>query len=358
MLGKLGIRTEAYPFDFSRVTLDGVIHFVENGFDTGFFPPGPPPFRPECVGIWVLFRGQHTAFAHFDLNDVRIQDAFKRKMERWDTLLRSQDGEPVTFFRTVAARSPLDELTLVERFNNAVERINPNLNFRTVVSVHDQRFFDSPAGVDPRPATAFCPMDERTMLWGVDYTEGPDKTLFDRCQSGYGHVVAMSMNDDTWRAVAEGSFWRGGQANGTGPIFRAHDDTSEATLVSPDDLASWGQFKWRSHDNIALIDGVASVGGTCIGVGSSKCSQEGHCPTCGSVDWHKAGRPFRTERPFTDEEDDILLVHLYRILTGGDKVEAVEQLAHELGRGAYEVICRIQFLTNNSTKLADGVDFP
>ena len=66
--------------------------------------------------------------------------------------------------------------------------------------------------------------------------------------------------------------------------------------------------------------------------------------------------PFRTERPFTDEEDELLLIHLYKILTGGDKVEAVEQLAHEMNRGAYEIICRIQFLTSNSTKIADGID--
>jgi hypothetical protein len=49
------------------------------------------------------------------------------------------------------------------------------------------------------------------------------------------------------------------------------------------------------------------------------------------------------------------LVHLYRIMTGGDKVEVVEQLAHEMNRGAFEVICRIQFLTNSSTKIAEGL---
>jgi len=126
-------------------------------------------------------------------------------------------------------------------------------------------------------------------------------------------------------------------------------------------------FPWRSHNNIALIDGTASVGGTCTGVHSTRAAASAFdastgapisvtCAECGNDDLHKAGKPFRTDRPFTDEEDDVLLVHLYKILMGGDKVEAVEQLAHEMERGAFEVICRIQFLTNSSTKIAEGLD--
>lgn len=314
ILGKLGLRTEAYPFDFSRCTLDGICHFIENGFDQGFFPPGNPPFKPECVGIWVLFRGQHTAFAHFDLNDPRIHEAFRRKIHRWNSLLDGKD--PVTFFRTVTAKNPEEELSLIPTFEECLRRRNPNLDFRTVVTVHDQQLGPTTQRLQP--------LTDRSSLWALEYSEDESKTLFDRSQQGYAEIVAHSLDEDNWPA---------NQCPGAAPR----------------------PSQWREHNNLALIDGIASVGGTCIGIGSTKC-KDMTCPFCGNTDFHKAGRPARTDRPFTDEEDELLLLHLYKILTGGDKVEAIEQLAHEMNRGAFEVICRIQFLTNSSTKIAEGID--
>lgn len=361
ILGKLGVRTEAYPFDFSRCTLDGVIHFVRNGFGEGFFPPGPPPFRPECVGIWVLFRGQHTAFAHFDLNDPKILAGFHRKIERWDSLLDSRD-EQVTFFRTVSARDPAEELKLIPELEAALQARNPLLDYRIVVAVHDQ-------GLAP-PATPLHALSERCSLWALTYTEGPSKSLFDRSQVGYAEIVAHSMNDELWPACTTSvpAGLVSTLSSSGSDYFSSSKGVRRAQLASgaesSDALSSgwvpWSdlsanRFPWRSHDNIALIDGVASVGGTCIGVGSTRCRNL-ECAFCGNTDFHKAGKPFRTNRPFTDEEDDLLLVHLYKILTGGDKIEAVEQLAHEMNRGAFEVICRIQFLTQSSTKITEGLD--
>ena len=342
ILGKLGIRTEAFPFDFSRVTMDGVIHFTTNGFGEGFFPPGPPPFRPECVGIWVLFRGQHTAFAHFDLNDPKIHHAFERKIERWNQLLDNRDGTPVTFFRTVAARDPTEELKLIPEWEAALRDRNPTLDYRNVVVLHDQQL-PSPAGaqktvteagVMPGPFVTqrLEPLTSKTQLWSLEYTEDESRTLFDRSQEGYTEIVAHSLDDNNWPAQTK-------------------------STVTGGDNASPHPRQWRSHNNIALIDGIASVGGTCIGVGSTKCNQS-KCLFCGNTNLHKAGKPFRSNRPFSDEEDELLLVHLYKILTGGDKVEAVEALAHEMDRGAFEVIMRLQFLTNSSTKIAEGLDLP
>ena len=315
ILGKLGIRSESYPFDFSRVTLDGVHQFVESGFGEGFFPPGSRPYRPECVGIWVLFRGRHTAFAHFDLNDPKILEAFERKFQRWDEALHG--STPVTFFRTVSAADPKDEVDAMPGLEEALSRKHPQLDFRIALCVHDQGFAE--------PCVRLNNLSPRTQVYCIGYTEDESHTLFDRSQSGYAEIVARVLNDDSWRS------------------------TDGDVAVDPK------LFGWRRHNNIALIDGVASVGGTCVGFGSKKCSDSGVCPFCGKGDWHKAGKPFRSNRPFTDEEDEVLLVHLYRILTGADKVAAVEQVAHEMNRGAFEVICRLQFLTNNSTKITDGL---
>ncbi len=52
----------------------------------------------------------------------------------------------------------------------------------------------------------------------------------------------------------------------------------------------------------------------------------------------------------------MLVAHLAKVLTlGGDRVEAVETIAHELGRGAFDVVCRLQHMTNSSLKLTAGL---
>ena len=467
ILGKLGYRKVAFPFDFSRVTLDGIIHFVTNGFDHGFFPPEGPPFHPECVGPWVLFRGQHTAFAHFDLNDPEVLSTFRRKQQRWLELLRPPPPPPpnvlnrddsiegsstateltplrsrVTFFRTVTAVDPRSELELIPVLEGSLRRQYPDLDYRIAIVVHDQgcKAMMTDASTNggnatkdavlfrAAAATELAPLSPRARLWILEYTEGPEKTLFDRSQDGYAAVVRAAMSDEGWpqdsgredgnevrgppaipswsrhavsfmprrewndteavsgiagdelnvyrdnalyvlrRDIQDGQCRSGGGRDTAGDVSsRPADATTGELLVWPAASAvTADRFPWRSHSNLALIAGVASVGGTCRGIGSTQyltavgAASAGQvvaarCVYCGNGDYHRAGKPHRTDRPFSSDEDDLLLVHLYRILTGGDKVEAVEQLAHELGRGAFEVICRLQFLTNSSLKVADGM---
>ncbi|EKG01955.1 hypothetical protein TCSYLVIO_007037 [Trypanosoma cruzi] len=342
ILGKLGLRTEAYPFDFSRCTLDGILHFIREGFAHGFYPPGLPPYRPECVGIWVLYRGQHTAFAHFDLNDPKIQAQFTRKMKRWDKLIDAPEM-PVTFFRTISARDPMEEIRLIPEVEAALVARNPTLDFRIVVVAHDQ-------GLVAR-SVELTPLSPRVSLWSLAYTRDASFTLFDRSQQAYADIVLHSLEEENWPLDPARMPTPVGLRDTEADYERRVLYRAGGADVSFDSLRA-DAFPWRSHDNIALIDGVASVGGTCVGVGSTRCT-DGRCAFCGSTDYHKAGRPFRTDRPFTAEEDQLILVHLYRILTGGDKIEAVEELAHKMNRGAFEVICRIQFLTNSSVKIMD-----
>ncbi|KAG8345177.1 hypothetical protein TRVL_04000 [Trypanosoma vivax] len=345
LLGKIGLRTEAYPFDFSRCTMDGIIHFVRNGFGDGFYPPGPPPYRPECVGIWVLFRGQHTAFAHFDLNDPDIRAQFVRKMNRWDKLIDTA-LVPVTFFRSIVARNPMDEIELVPELEEAIHARNPALDFRLVMIAHDQ-------GLVAR-SVELRPLSHRTTLWVLSYAHDDSLTLFDRAQQGYTEVALHSINEENWVSDQLATPAPVGLTEAEADYRRCVLFKIDGTDIPFESLTAEA-FPWHCHDNLALIDGVASVGGTCVGIGSTKYIN-GRCAFCGNTDYHKAERPFRTGRHFTAEEDQLILVHLYRILNGGDKIEAVEDLASQMNRGAFEVICRIQHLTDSSLKIIDYSD--
>ncbi|KPI88497.1 hypothetical protein ABL78_2393 [Leptomonas seymouri] len=366
ILGKLGLRTEAYPFDFSRVTIDGLIHFIRRGFDDGFYPPGRPPYRPECVGPWVLFRSQHTAFAHFDLNSPEVQAHFTAKINRFQRVLDGLET-PVTFFRTVTARFPQEELAMAAKLEATIAQRNPHLDFRIVLMVHDQGLVAT--------AAQLAPISPRVSLWVLQYREPPSRSLFDRTHDAYRTAVVHSVEESNWPALYPAVVDEAGStAYAPAPVglsedaydavrqlYRADQKTRLADVPLEDMTRE--RFPWRSHNNLALIDGIASVGGTCVGIGSTDmlCDpaepwKPKRCRYCGSATFHAAGRPSRTERPFTEEEDQLVLVHLYKILTGGDKVAAVEQLAHEMQRGTYEVICRIQYLTNASTKIMDSID--
>jgi hypothetical protein len=358
MLGKLGYRTEAYPMDFSRCTLDGIIHFIRNGFADGFYPPGPPPYKPECVGIWVLFRGQHTAFAHFDLNSEKIRKGFERKMERWDEALDGKLG-PLHFFRTVTARNPREELDLIPELENALLERNPKLDFRLSVAVHDQNLSRT---------TLMQPLSKRAALWTIEYTADESKTLFDRAHDGYEEIVQTSVlfpeETNDWPPSPFSS------SSSSRKIFWK-DSGKEISLPEQAELFTLEKFPWRSHENISLIDGTASVAGTCTGIGStsaiptfSLADQENNnypfkCNYCGNEKGHPAVKKKKSvdeDRPFTELEDEVLVAHLCKILVmGSDRVEAVESIAHELGRTSFEVVCRLQYLTNSSLKLTEGL---
>ncbi|EPY26419.1 hypothetical protein AGDE_08374 [Angomonas deanei] len=268
---------------------------------------------------------------------------------------------PVTFLRTVTARDPREELALASQLEECIASRNPCLDFRVVFMVHDQGL--------RAPSVELAPLSQRMSLWALSYDLTAGDSLFDKCSKAYTSVLMHTVDDANWplspvnvaRDPLHLSYL---YANAEKRVLYA-DDTVRYGDVSFDDLTA-AQFPWRQHDNLALIDGVASVGGTCTGVGSTwmkgapPSEVEGDagpsCYYCGNCSFHLAGKPVATNRPFTDEEDETIIVHLYKILTGGDKVEEVEKLAHQMNRGAFEIICRIQYLTAASTKITDDMN--
>lgn len=435
VLSKLGLRNLAFPFDFCRCTLDGVIQFVERGFDDSFFPAGGRPYIPECVGPYVLFRGQHTAFAHFDLNSDEVLEGFQRKFDRFFQLLDTgrlssltpQDGRignrsdhstiygpggstveclfpsvecgdcgaadgsanadvqhddrwqyDVLFLRTVTARFPQEELALARVLESKLLKRNPYLSFQIVFVVHDQGLV--------APVVELAPMSSRIRVWILEYetsTEG--LSLLDRTETGYKYIIQQVLND---KKVSQNPFVSAipGRAHterldfpfnfNTNAYFDVdHQQWLPRSTIRAEPVANScmtvSKFPWRAHDNLALIDGVASVGGTCTGVGSTKmviqhpfgefATPKRSCAYCGNTDFHKSFRPYgvgvdgEAALPFSVRDDALLLSHLYLILqTGADKIAIIDRLASQLQRGAFEIVSRLRYLATQHPRLLSG----
>ncbi|KNH06358.1 hypothetical protein XU18_2863 [Perkinsela sp. CCAP 1560/4] len=311
-LGKMDLRKKAYPFDFSRVTFDGIIHFIKNGFQEGFFPP-VRPFCAECVGQWILFRSQHCAFAHYNLNDTAVQDGFKRKFLRFNDILKSDDK--VIFLRTITARRPLDEIDMLPTFTHVVAQQYPRLQYRLVMIAHDQ--------ADTDTECLGYVGQKNISLWRLRYDRSnftENTSLFDMTSGGYTQIIEASQQESHWRALHS---------------------------------AETAKFRWKEHDNLTLIDGTAMVRGSCKGFGSTATHIAGTCIYCDTVGGHSVTKQ-QPRRPFTQEEDEIILMNTYSFLAGADAVSVVEDVADQTKRGSLEIIERIYSLTN-SKKLLDSI---
>ena len=312
-LGKMDLRHKAYPFDFSRVTFDGVMDFMLNGFKKGFFPAENPPYGAECVGQWILFRSQHCAFAHYNLNDKNIQDGFQRKFDRFNQILNST--EKVTFFRTITSRNPTDEIDLLPTFVQTLEHRNSQLPYRLVMIAHDQ----------PNSSTQCLGyhQNKNISIWNLSYdrtNQTEETSLFDMTYPGYKKIIETSLREEHWNSLQESS---------------------------PEKLY------FKSHENLSLIDGEAMVRGSCGGIGSTVMQTPGTCPYCDTKTGHRVTKA-REYRAFTKDEDEIILAKTYTLVMGSDLVGVIEEIANQLRRGTDEVIARIQALTT-STKLFDVV---
>ena len=243
------------------------------------------------------------------------------------------------------------------------------------------------------------PLTDRAALWGLEYTADESKTLFDRSHDGYLKIVETAVNFDSNTDSSSSSLKWPPKPLPEDLVDLCWRDSGIEIGEEAEKILTLEQFPWRSHDNIALIDGTASVAGTCTGIGSttafpkfaaakkketdkniniddettstSSSSDEiensnNHkhqfpfiCNYCGDEKGHPAKKNRKKQdddRPFTQDEDEVLVAHLCKILVmGSDRVEAVESIAHELGRTSFEVVCRLQYLTNSSLKLTEGL---
>lgn len=393
MLTKLGLRPaeEALPFDMVRCTFDGLVELTANGFTSSSAlqpPPLAPPqaqqqqqehrpsspttpytfspkvqdgffptphatevdergrtalrFTPDPAHVWLLFRSQHACFTHFDLNNVDVQEEFRRRIKEWDALLRpssSTNGggggagaaptRPVTFLRTVIAENVAEEIEMLPQFHSAVRaRTKGQLPFRTVLVVHDQAEATQPLCCFPQETNGH---QSPCILWNIKQKTPPAPTsaaspapdggdsepsLLDQCHDGYQTILTTMCKEQRWRSL-----------DASLPSYAAYMK-ARGTPFTP-------------YTELSRVAGVPAVRGTCTGFGSTFSAALCRCVHCGCADGHAvAADAFDTHQPWRDEDVDALLMNyaLHRC----DEVAAVEATALQQKRGAHETWTKLK----------------
>lgn len=115
---ELGRGQETLPFDWMRVTMDGLLHFLEKDFD-GFF--GWISEHPVPESHMRCFRSQQHSFWHDDPRSESMQTKYARRIKR----LGEIDARklPVLFVRAAATSYEISEAgrlleTLQRRFGS------------------------------------------------------------------------------------------------------------------------------------------------------------------------------------------------------------------------------------------------
>ncbi|CUG87246.1 Hypothetical protein, putative [Bodo saltans] len=307
MLSKLGLRApeDQYPFDVVRATLDGVVHFTGNGFGPEFFPPGPLPYKMDPASIWLLFRGPHTCFTHMDLNRKQVLDEFQWRFNNWSELMSGKRG-PVVFLRTSLCENPFMEAGLLPMWEEAVTAKSKGaLDFKTVLIVHNQ----GSETVQVAAPTA------NSSVWNLALytTVLPTASLFDRTEVGYRTIISAVSDEQCW---------------------------------APDRSLSAAPTECLNTSlELATVEGVPAMGGTCKGIGSTASVAVGRCVFCGSSDQHAVVDPttFDTHKSWSEEDRAMLLA---TFAGTSDIVATCEAIALQQGRSAHEVLTEFRKLTS------------
>lgn len=130
----LGLETHAYPFDWVRSPLDGVIHLLQNGF-SDFLTHS---FIRDEGHKGVLFGGTQWggSFWHHDIRSQKVKDDFQRRINRLEGKKEVPATTPRVFVRAV---NTSEELQLVPHLMKSLKGALPEAELRLLVLVDLQR---------------------------------------------------------------------------------------------------------------------------------------------------------------------------------------------------------------------------
>ncbi|CAJ1395983.1 unnamed protein product [Effrenium voratum] len=107
----IGRGAETLPFDWMRTRHEGLVHFLQNGWDertnfNGFFEFTSKKVVPGCQ--MTTYRDYFHSFWHDDPTDPGMHERYKRRIKRFNSI--DARSEAVLFVRTIPSTSELDQV--------------------------------------------------------------------------------------------------------------------------------------------------------------------------------------------------------------------------------------------------------
>jgi hypothetical protein len=120
----MGRGAETLPFDWSRTTVESLLHFIQTGFG-GFFDTATNKiqYTDETGTSWTAFRSPIHSFWHDDPTMPAMRERYMRRINRFWNI--DAESKPVLFVRSVANSSEISRAkdlrdVLVRKFGKQV----------------------------------------------------------------------------------------------------------------------------------------------------------------------------------------------------------------------------------------------
>jgi hypothetical protein len=127
----LKFRTAAYPFDWNRVSMDGVLHFLENKFEDflQWKTTKDFPWDPDHGG--KAYCGEHHSFWHDDLSKPEEKKKYDRRIERFF-------NNPVKKLLFIRAANELAEVSKAEKLLEVLNSAFPDNDVWLLILIDHQ----------------------------------------------------------------------------------------------------------------------------------------------------------------------------------------------------------------------------
>jgi hypothetical protein len=101
----IGRGSATLPFDWIRTRHQGLVHFIDNGFD-GFYDFATKKSVPGCS--MTTYRSFYHSFWHDDPTDPGMRERYARRIERFQAI--NADTAPVLFVRTIPSTDEIKDI--------------------------------------------------------------------------------------------------------------------------------------------------------------------------------------------------------------------------------------------------------
>lgn len=134
----------ALPFDYLRSNFKCIIENISSKFEK--FLPDIDTHEHEEKGNYVgdydhfvfedvvRYHLENHSFWHHNLQDSNVMNAFRRRIDRFNTLLSSppDNYDEITFLRVVISKTIMEEVHQHTLFMDCVEKMNPALKYKLI----------------------------------------------------------------------------------------------------------------------------------------------------------------------------------------------------------------------------------